>query len=109
MRPFSVLVHYVRMAGLQIVRLNALFPTFTTIPLTVDTVVTKVTQSTPRFRSNINYLQLFPILIAFRRWGPWWLDNRVIAETDNTKAMAFVSNGMCGNPIAMHGCVTFSG
>ena len=55
----------------------------------------------PSLRSNINYLELFPILVAFRRWSPQWLDKRVIVETDNTQAMAVINNGTCRNPIAM--------
>lgn len=52
----------------------------------------------PSLRLNINYLELFPILIAVR---PQWLNKRVIVKTDNTQAMAFTNNGMCRNPIAM--------
>ena len=52
-------------------------------------------------RSNINYLELFPILIAVRRWGPQWLNKRICVETDNTQTMAFINNGTCNNPIAM--------
>ena len=52
-------------------------------------------------RSNINYLELFPILLAARRWGPRWLNKRVIVETDNTQAMAFINTGTCRNPLAM--------
>ena len=55
----------------------------------------------PSLRSNINYLELFPILIAVRRWGPRWLNKRVCVETDNTQTMAFINNGTCKNPIAM--------
>ena len=65
----------------------------------------------PSLRSNINYLELFPILIAARRWGPRWSNKRVCVEIDNTQAMAFINNGTCKNPIAMscRGCVKFSG
>ena len=52
-------------------------------------------------RSNINYLELFPILLAARRWGPRWANKRVCVETDNTQAMAFINNGTCKNPLAM--------
>ena len=55
----------------------------------------------PSLRSNINYLELFPILIAVRRWGPRWLNKRVCVETDNTQTMAFINNGTCKNPIAI--------
>ena len=63
----------------------------------------------PSLRSNINYLELFPILIAASRWGPRWSNKRVCLETDNTQAMAFINNGMCKNPIAMSWFVKFSG
>ena len=55
----------------------------------------------PSLRSNINYLELFPILIAVRRWGPRWLNKRICVDTDNTQTMAFINNGTCKNPIAM--------
>ena len=61
----------------------------------------------PDFRSsrfhNQHYstVELFPILIAVRRWGPRWLNKRVCVETDNTQTMAFINNGTCKNPIAM--------
>ena len=55
----------------------------------------------PSLRSNINYLELFPSLIAVRRWSARWLDKRVIVENDNTQTMAFINNGTCRNPIAM--------
>ena len=49
--------------------------------------------------SNINYLELFPILLAARRWGPTWVNKCVCVETDNTQAMSFINKGMCKNPI----------
>ena len=55
----------------------------------------------PSLRSNINYLELFSILIAVRRWGSRWLNKRVYVEMDNTQAMAFINNGTCKNSIAM--------
>lgn len=97
-RPFTVSVPSARMTGLQVLGPIAPFPTFTTLAHcshaghALD----------PSLRSNINYyLELFPILIAVRRWGPRWPDKRVIVETDNTQAMAFIKNGTCRNPIAM--------
>ena len=55
----------------------------------------------PSLGSNINYLELFPVLIAARRWGTSWANKRICVETDNTQAMAFVNKGSCKNPIAM--------
>ena len=55
----------------------------------------------PSLRSNINFLELFPILMAARRWGATWTNKRVCVETDNTQAMAFVNKGSCKNPIAL--------
>ena len=52
-------------------------------------------------RSNINYLELFPILLAARRWSPTWVNKRVCVHTDNTQAMSFINKGTCKNPIAM--------
>ena len=42
----------------------------------------------PSLRCNINYLELFPVLIAARRWGASWANKRICVETDNTQAMA---------------------
>lgn len=55
----------------------------------------------PSLRCNINYLELFPVLIATRRWGACWTNKCICVETDNTQAMAFVNKGSCENPIAM--------
>ena len=52
-------------------------------------------------RSNINFLELFPVLLAARRWGPRWSHKRVCVETDNTQAMTFINKGYCKNPLAM--------
>jgi len=34
-------------------------------------------------RSNINFLELFPVLIAARRWDPRWSNKRVCVETSD--------------------------
>ena len=48
----------------------------------------------PSLPSNINYLELFPILIAARRLGPRGTDKRVCdASTDNTQVIAFINSG----------------
>jgi len=54
----------------------------------------------PSLRCNINYLELFPVLIAARRWGASWANKRICVETDNTQAMAFVNKGSCKNPMS---------
>ena len=55
----------------------------------------------PSLCSNINYLELFPILLAVRRWAPRWSNKRVCIETANTQVTAFINNGLCKNSIAM--------
>lgn len=61
-----------------------------------------VTQLTLRFvQILLNYLELFPILLAAGRWGPTWVNKRVCVETDNTQAMSVINNGTRKNPIAM--------
>lgn len=55
----------------------------------------------PSLRSNINFLELFPVLIEARRWGALWTNKRVCVETDNTQAMSFINKGTCKNLIAM--------
>ena len=56
----------------------------------------------PSLRCNINYLELFPVLIAARHWGPSWTNKRICVETDNTQAMVFINKGSCKNPIPMY-------
>ena len=56
----------------------------------------------PSLRCNINYLELFPVVIAARHWGPSWTNKRICVETDNTQAMVFINKGSCKNPIAMY-------
>ena len=51
--------------------------------------------------SHINYMELFPILLAICRWAPRWSNKSVCVETGNTQAMAFVNNCLCKNCIAM--------
>jgi len=52
-------------------------------------------------RSNINFLELFPVILAARRWGSRWSNKRVCVKTDNTQAMTFINKGYCKNPLAM--------
>ena len=60
-------------------------------------------------RSNINFLELFPVLLPVCRWGPRWSHKRVCVETDNTQAMTFINKGYCKNPLAMSWFVNSSG
>ena len=55
----------------------------------------------PSLRCNINYLELFPVLIAACHWGSSWTNKCICVETDNTQAMVFINKGSCKNPIAM--------
>jgi len=45
--------------------------------------------------SNINFLELFPVLLAACRSGSRWSNRRVCVETDNTQAMTFINKGYC--------------
>ena len=56
----------------------------------------------PTLRCNINYLELFPVLIAAHHWGSSWTDKCICVETDNMQAMVFINKGSCKNPIAMY-------
>ena len=51
----------------------------------------------PSLPSNINFLKLFPILIAARRWGATWTNKRFCVASDNTQTMAFINKGSCKN------------
>ena len=53
-------------------------------------------------RCNINYLELFPVLLAARHWGSSWTNKCICVETDNTQAMVFINKDSCKNPIAMY-------
>ena len=55
----------------------------------------------PSLHCKINYLELFPVLIAARSWDSSWTNKRICVETDNTQAMVFINKGSCKNPIAM--------
>ena len=50
---------------------------------------------------NINYLELYPVLLAARRWCHMWRDTHIILYTDNTSSMSFVNKGTCRSPSAM--------
>ena len=56
----------------------------------------------PSLHCKINYLELFPVLIAARSWGSSWTNKRICVETDNTQAMVFINKGSCKNPIPMY-------
>ena len=44
-------------------------------------------------RSNINILELYPVLIAARRFGNMWQDKRVFVYTDNKSVQSFINSG----------------
>ena len=37
-------------------------------------------------RPNINFLEIFPVLLAARRWGSHWSNKRVCIDTDDTQS-----------------------
>lgn len=44
-------------------------------------------------RSNINILELYPVLLAARRFGHMWADKRVFVYTDNKSVQSFINRG----------------
>ena len=44
-------------------------------------------------RSNINILELYPVLMAARRFGHTWRNKRVFVYTDNKSVQCFINRG----------------
>lgn len=44
-------------------------------------------------RSNINILELYPVLIAARKFGHMWRNKRVFVYTDNKSVQCFINKG----------------
>ena len=42
---------------------------------------------------NINILELWPIVIAAKRWGSSWKDKKVRVLTDNTQVLSMINTG----------------
>ncbi|MCP4545470.1 MAG: hypothetical protein GY835_03255 [bacterium] len=49
---------------------------------------------------NINYLELFAVLLAARQWGHLWRNRRILLQSDNTQTVACINNGSSRNPLA---------
>ena len=43
--------------------------------------------------SSINQLELWPIVVAARRWGPCWFNQKIRVFTDNTQVMTAINTG----------------
>ena len=53
-------------------------------------------------KSNINALELIPVLQATRKWGKLWRNHKVIVNTDNLSTFYYVNKGTCkSSPIVM--------
>ena len=50
---------------------------------------------------NINVLEMWPVLVAVRRWGSEWKDRTVVFVTDNTQVMAALNSGRSKNKTTM--------
>ena len=50
---------------------------------------------------NINVLELWPIVVGVRRWGPSWKNRSVVFVTDNTQVMAGLNSGRSKNKLSM--------
>ena len=51
--------------------------------------------------NNINYLELFPVLLAAQKWSSSWQNQHVVVHSDNTQTISFINKGTCHNVIAM--------
>ena len=58
---------------------------------------------------NINYLELYPVLIAARRWGAYWKNMHIVVYTDNTKVVSFINKGTCKTLLLWNGSEGYSG
>ena len=50
---------------------------------------------------NINYLELYTVLVAARCFGTKWRNLHVVVYTDNTQAMALINKGVSKNSLVM--------
>ena len=50
---------------------------------------------------NINIQELYPILMAIRRWGHKWRDKKVVCFSDNTHVVCALNKGKSVNSYAM--------
>lgn len=54
-----------------------------------------------RFRNNINVLEVLPLLLLCRKFGPHWRDRRVLVFSDNTQLVSLVNKGSVVNHYCM--------
>ena len=50
---------------------------------------------------NINILELWPVLVAARRWGPYWSGHKVCFITDNTQVLHMINTGRSSSVACM--------
>lgn len=50
---------------------------------------------------NINVLELVPILVAARWYGPSWTNFHIVCFSDNTQVVSALNKGVSSNPISM--------
>ena len=53
-------------------------------------------------QTNINYLELIPVLQALHRKSDQWSDSHVIVFSDNTQVVSMVNKGISSNTVCMH-------
>ena len=51
--------------------------------------------------TNINYLELYPMLLAARRWGHMWCNQHIVLYSDNMSTVSFINRGTCRSKVAM--------
>ena len=50
---------------------------------------------------HINFLEVYPLLAAARRWGKRWTGRRVILRCDNLAAVGIINRGTTRHPVVM--------
>lgn len=63
-------------------------------------------QSTPPVvtelsHSSINVKELWPVVEALSRWGPYWKDSEVLLHSDNTQVLSMICTGRSSNHQSM--------
>lgn len=52
--------------------------------------------------ANINVKELWPVMVALKRWGSQWVRDHVLFRSDNTQVLCMLASGRSVNRQAMH-------
>ena len=50
---------------------------------------------------HINHKEALSVVLAARRWAPYWANHKVIFHTDSTTARAFINKGTCHDTVVI--------